>query len=161
MKPNMNMGQLQSKAQFVDFVASFIWHVTAGHALLSDNLSFFSDPEYSGTRMVDVDHKGELPRIVDVGTYVFGTSVGSLTSTRCPPLLADWMPLYSHLIAQQSTMTEDEKQFSLREIEDIHKSYKFELFDLSVDFLDESSKRPLNRRSNALNPATHASSVSV
>lgn len=45
--------------------------------------------------------------------------------------------------------------------EDIHNKYKFELLDLSVAFLDESSSRPLNRRSNALNPATHASSVSV
>jgi hypothetical protein len=157
----MNMGVLRSKSQFIDFIASFIWHVTAGHKLLGDNVPFFSDPEYSGTRMVDLNNKGELPRIVDVGTYVFGTSVGSLTSTRCPPLMADWMPLYSHLVAQQTTMTEDEKQLALREIEDIHKSYKFDLFDLAVDFLDESSKRPHNRRSNALNPATHASSVSV
>jgi hypothetical protein len=75
MKPNMGLGELRSKSQLVNFLASAMFHVTAGHRLLSDNVSFFSDPEYSGTRMVDLDNNGELPRIVDVGTYVFGTFV--------------------------------------------------------------------------------------
>jgi hypothetical protein len=44
---------------------------------------------------------------------------------------------------------------------DIHHEYKFALLDLSVEFLDESSQQPINRQSNAMNPACHASSVSV
>jgi hypothetical protein len=44
---------------------------------------------------------------------------------------------------------------------EIHHEYKFALLDLSVEFLDESSQQPINRQSNAMNPACHASSVSV
>jgi hypothetical protein len=75
--------------------------------------------------------------------------------------MADWMPLFSYMISQQSNLSTDEKEQALKVIHDIHQEYKFGLFDLAVDFLDESSKLPHNRRSNAMNPATHASSVSV
>lgn len=159
-RPDMSMGQLTSKAQLIDFIATFIFHVSASHALNSDNVSFFSDPEYSGVRMVD-DIDGELPRIIDVGTYVFGNSVGMLTSVRCPPLMSDWRPLYSHFVTRQADLSTNQKESLLKDMKDIHKEYKFALFDLSVEFLDESTARPLNRRSNAMNPSTHASSVSV
>lgn len=92
MRPDMGLKKLESKSQFVDFLATFIFVVTGGHAVNGDNISFFSDADYSGVRMVDFGPDGELPQRIDVGTYVFGTSVGSLTTVRCPPLLADWRP---------------------------------------------------------------------
>lgn len=150
------MGVLRSKSQFVDFLATFIWHVTAGHKLNSDNVSStlklelcifvewvflisntlpflrvlflslahiyhqihaFSDPEYSGVRMPRVGPDGDLPRINEVGSYIFGSAVGLLTSVRCPPLMADWMPLYSHLVDKQADMTSEEKEAKLQALE--------------------------------------------
>ncbi|KAG7365736.1 hypothetical protein IV203_028406 [Nitzschia inconspicua] len=161
LKPDMELPELRSKSQFVNFLSTFVWHVTAGHKLNSDNIHAFSDAEYSGVRMPKVGPDGNLPTISEVGSYVFGSAVGLLTSVRCPPLMADWMPLYSHLVARQSGMSLEEKEKMLQSLEDIHKEYKFALLDLSVDFLDESASRPNNRQSNTMNPATHASSVSV
>jgi hypothetical protein len=163
LKPDMEMGVLRSKSQFVDFLATFIWHVTAGHKLNSDNVSStlkldrasrtiylcgvgfphiqhiafdslslslslththiyhqihaFSDPEYSGVRMPRVGPDGDLPRINEVGSYIFGSAVGLLTSVRCPPLMADWMPLYSHLVDKQADMTSEEKEAKLQALE--------------------------------------------
>jgi hypothetical protein len=77
----------------------------------------FSDAEYSGVRMPHVGPDGDLSRISDVGSYIFGSSVGLLTSVRCPPLMADWMPLYSHLVAKQSGLTSEQKEATLKALE--------------------------------------------
>lgn len=76
MRLDMGMQPLETRAQLVDFLATFIWQVTAGHQVNGDNLSSFVDPEYSGVRMREFDKNGDLPLIIDVGTYVFGLSIG-------------------------------------------------------------------------------------
>ena len=157
----MGLPELRSKAQFIDFIATAIWHITAGHTINSDNVHSFSDAEFSGTRMVPTPDGGDPPTILDVGSYVFGTTIGSLTSVRCYPLMADWMPLYSHMISKQAHMSAEEKEDNLRSLENIHKDYKFKLLDMAIAFLEESSSRSHNRQWAAMNPAAHASSVAV
>ena len=78
MRSDMGLKPLQTRAQLVDFIATFIWEVTAGHQLNGDNVSYFADPEHSGVRMREFDLDGELPITTDVGTYVFGTSIGTV-----------------------------------------------------------------------------------
>jgi len=160
LKPDMGLTELRSKAQFIDFVATAIWHITAGHTINSDNVHSFSDASYSGTRMVP-DINGEPPRILDVGSYVMGTTIGSLTSVRNTPLMADWMPLYSHMISMQNYMTSAEKEENLKAMEAIHHEYKFALLDMAIAFFDESSSLSHNQQWAAMNPAAHASSVAV
>lgn len=58
-------------------------------------------------------------------------------------------------------MSDECRELHISTMERIHNEYKFSLFDLSRQFLDESSARPVNQRSNTMNPSTHASSVSV
>jgi hypothetical protein len=111
--------------------------------------------------MRDLDEEGQLPTRIDVGSYVFGSAIASLTTVRCPPLLADWRPLFAHFLSRQNNLAPECREMHLATMERIHKEYKFSLFDLSRQFLDESAARPVNQRSNTMNPSTHASSVSV
>ena len=110
--------------------------------------------------MRNLDGEGQLPTRIDVGSYIFGSSIASLTTVRCPPLLADWRPLFAHFIAKQN-FTSDCREWHLQTMEKIHNEYKYNLFDLSREFLDESTARPVNQRSNTMNPSAHASSVSI
>ncbi|KAL3904830.1 MAG: hypothetical protein SGILL_009916 [Bacillariaceae sp.] len=161
MRNDMGLRPLKTRDQLCDFIASFIWHVSAGHEMNADNLSYFADPYHSGVRLRDKDENGELPIRTDIGTYVFGLSIGALTTVRSYPVLADWTPLYSHFVSQQKHLSNKERLDLLETFNNIHSDYKFELVDLSVKFLDESTARPVNRRWNQMNPATHTSSVAV
>ena len=106
--------------------------------------------------MREFDNHGQLPTRIDIGSYIFGTSITTLTTVRCDPLLADWRQLYAHFnIKRNSTIAE------LKKMEKIHNDYKFRLVELAQEFFDENMARPVNRRSNTMNPCTHASSVSV
>ena len=162
MREHMGMGQLESKKQLTDFLATVIWWVTAGHSSNSDNIPYFPDPDFSGVRMraYGPDDKNHTHR-VDLGTFILGNTISSLTSIRAPPLLADWTPLYSHYAAKQSHLTKQEQKNLFMSLERIHRKYKFKLLDLSREILEENIKRPRNQQWHALIPATHASSVSV
>ena len=122
MRPNMGLKPLKTRAQLIDFLITFIWEVSAGHSFNGDNIPYFSDPEYSGVRMREFDNDGELPTIVDIGSYVFGTSISSLTTVRCAPLLADWTPLYVHYARHQKHLSIDGRNALLERIES--SSYK-------------------------------------
>lgn len=151
--------------------------VFAQHKFNSDNISYFADPDYAGVRMREFDGSGDdggkiLPTRVDVGSYVFGSSIASLTTVRCPPLLADWRPLFAHHLVSSSSSSGDGNDCNdndgssrngrrLEAMEGIHNRYKFGLFDLSREFLAESAARPMNRRSNTMNPSAHTSSVAI
>ena len=69
MRPNMGLKPLKTRAQLIDFLTTFMGEVSAGHSFNSDNIFYFSDPD-----------DGKLPTIVDIGSYVFGTSIASLTN---------------------------------------------------------------------------------
>ena len=161
MRETMWLKDLKTRDQLVDFVATYIWEVTAGHQINGDNLSYFADPEYAGVRMREFDNNGELPITTDLGTYVMGTTIASLTTVRSPPLLADWSPLYSYYASTQKDLSSKDRNALLVQLNEIHKKYKHKLLDLSVEFLDESISRPNNQRSTIFIPAVQLSSVSV
>lgn len=161
MRESMWMKDLKTRNDLVDFLATYIWEVTAGHQMNGDNLSYFADPEYAGVRMREFDNNGELPITTDLGTYVMGTAIASLTTVRSPPLLADWSPLYSYYASTKKNMTSKDRSVLLSRLNDIHKTYKHKLFDFSVEFLNESVARPNNQQSTTFIPAVHCSSVSV
>jgi hypothetical protein len=161
MRSDMGLLALKTRSQFVDFLTTFIWEATAGHAFNGDNISYFSDPYHSGVRVRAADENGEFPIRADLCTYVFGTTIASLTTVRCPPLLADWTALYTHYASRQKQLSAEERQGIFEKLNDIHLNYKHKLFDLAKTFLDESLSRRVNQRSNVFNPATHSSSVAV
>lgn len=78
MRDSMGLKPLKSREQLADFLASFMWHVSAGHEINGDNISYFTDPFHSGVRLRDKDENGELPLRTDIGTYVFGLSIGKI-----------------------------------------------------------------------------------
>ena len=41
---------LNTQKQLVDFLTSAVWHVTAGHRMISDNIPYLTDPEMLGVR---------------------------------------------------------------------------------------------------------------
>lgn len=162
MRTDMGLGPLKTRDQFVDYIATVIWHCSAGHNINSDNIPSFSDPDFSGVRMREFGpEEGELMRRIDVGAYIFGITIASLTSLRAPPLLADWTPLYSHFATKQNHLSGEERKELFERLNEIHRRYKFKLLDLGREFLSENLRRPNNRRWNSLNPATQGSSVSV
>ena len=162
MRTDMGLKTLETLEQLIDYITTVIWHSTAGHNINSDNIPSFSDPDFSGVRMREFGPgEGELMRRIDVGAYIFGITIASLTSLRAPPLLADWTPLYSHFATKQMHLSGEERKVLFEALNEIHKTYKFKLLDLGRDFLGENLKRPVNRRWNSMNPATQGSSVSV
>ena len=156
MRTDMGLPALTHRSQLIDFLATAFWWVSFGHELNSDNISYFVDPQYSAVRMREYDGDGALPTISDVGSYIFGESIASLTTVRCPPLLGDWSPLY-----ERYANTQDDPTSAYETLNSIHLRYKYKLVDLATKFLKESSIRPVNQRTNVFNPATTASSVSV
>jgi hypothetical protein len=82
MKDNMGLKPLKNREQLSDFLATFMWHVSAGHEINGDNIPQFTDPYHSGVRLIDKDENGELPLRVDIGTYVFGLSIGKFSGSR-------------------------------------------------------------------------------
>ncbi|CAJ1963397.1 unnamed protein product [Cylindrotheca closterium] len=161
MRDNMAMGPLKNRDQLVDFLATFIWDVTAGHTFNSDNVSYLADPEYSGVRMREYDENGNLPLRTDIGTYIFGTSIASLTTVRCPPLMADWSHIYRDYVFDQKDLPVDRKMELSKKFKEIHMDYKHELLNLASVFIDEAAYHGGNKVSHVLNPMTQASSVSV
>ena len=161
LRNDMGLPELKTRRQLVNFLATTIWHVTAGHEFTAENISYFADPFYSGVRLRESDSDGNLPLKVDVGTYVWGGSIASLTTIRGPPLLADWSPLYSYYASRRQDLSTDDRRALLVSLTDIHQDYKFTLVDLSKEFLIESISRRPNQRSNVFVPAVHTSSVSV
>lgn len=161
MRADMGMTRLRKREQLIDFLSTFIWEVTAGHSIAGDNIPYLTDPEATSVRMRGTDKDGKLPLRTDVGTYVFGTAIGALTTVRSSPLLADWTPIYRCHTEGQEHLTQDEKAALFGFMNNLHVSYKKKLLKLSSDFLLESTTRPVNQRFNALNPATHESSVAV
>jgi hypothetical protein len=67
--------------------------------------------------MPKVGADGGLPQISEVGSYIHGSATGLLTSVRCPPLMADWMPLYSHLVGKQAGMSSEEREAKSKSLE--------------------------------------------
>lgn len=161
MRDNMGMGQLKTRDQLVDFLATFIWDVTAGHSVNSDNVSYLADPEYSGVRMREYDENGNLPIRTDIGTYIFGTSIASLTTVRCPPLMADWSHIYRDFVFDQKELRVDKKVELSKRFKEIHLDYKHGLLNLASVFIDEAAYHGGNKVSHVLNPMVQASSVSV
>jgi len=161
MRDNMAMGQLKNRDQLIDFLATFIWDVTAGHAFNSDNVSYLADPEYSGVRMREYDENGNLPLRTDIGTYIFGTSIASLTTVRCPPLMSDWSHIYRDYVFDQKNLRVDKKVELSKKFKEIHLDYKHELLNLASVFIDEAAYDGGNKVSHVLNPMVQASSVSV
>ena len=162
MRADMGLPQLETRDQLIDYIATVIWWVTAGHSINSDNIPYFPDPDFAGVRMRQYGPgENEMMNRMDLGAYILGNTISSLTSLRAPPLLADWTPLYSHYATKQSHLSGDQRKGLLESLNQIHRNYKFKLLDLSTEILAENLKRPANQRWNALIPATHASSASV
>jgi len=161
LRSDMGLAPLQSRKQLVEFLATAMWHITAGHEFTADNISYFADPTYAGVRLRAEDQNGDAPLQVDVGTYVWGTSIASLTTVRGPPLLANWSPLCSFYASSRHDLPVEDRRELLSSLTKIHQDYKFNLLDLSTAFLRESTARPLNQRSNVFVPAVQTSSVSV
>ena len=162
MRLNMGMKPLVARKQLVDFLATVVWQVTVGHRFNSDNIPYLTDPEHCGVRARPTGRDGEeFPTITDVGTYVFGITIGALTTVKSNGLLADWTPIFKYFVDLQTDSSAEEKQALFNKIDDIHLTYKKKLLRLSRDFLRESASRPKNRQSNVFVPAVQSSSVSV
>lgn len=154
MRLNMGLKPLKTRKQLIDFLTSAIWHVTVGHRINGDNVPYLTDPEVVGVRQRDKDNNGELPVITDVGTYVFGLTIGALTTVKDNALLGDWTPIYKYMSEIQYDLSKDEKSALLDSTIKIHRRYKSKLLKLSRDFLRESASRPRNQRWNVFNPAS-------
>jgi len=161
MRLDMGLAPLKTRKQLVDFLTTAIWHVTAGHRFNSDNMPSLTDPTFSGVRVREKDNNGEKPIMADVGTYVFGVTIGSLTTLKSNALLADWTPIYSYLSYRQDKLSQEERLNLFNKMETNHRRYKSKLLKLSRDFLRESASRPKNQQSNVFNPASHSASVCV
>ena len=162
MRLDMGMKPLVARKQLIDFLATVVWQVTVGHRFNSDNIPYLTDPEHCGVRARATGRDGEeFPITTDVGTYVFGITIGALTTVKSNGLLADWTPIYKYFVDLQTDLSEEEKQSLFNKIDDIHLTYKKKLLRLSRDFLRESASRPKNRQSNVFVPAVQSSSVSV
>ena len=75
MRNDMGMKPLRTIPQLVDFLATAMWHVSAGHNQNGDNIPYLVDPDYAGTRLREYDENGNLPTRIDLATYVFGTTI--------------------------------------------------------------------------------------
>lgn len=129
--------------------------------MAGDNVPYMTDPTHYAVRMRHADDKGKKPVGTDLGTYVFGLSIGVLTTIRSVPLLADWSLLYRSSARLQVDRTDAERAALCDELDEIHRTYKRELVRLSNEFLVESASRPRNQQFHAFNPAAHESSVGV
>lgn len=161
MRLAMGLKPLKTRKQLIDFLTSAIWHVSVGHSINGDNMAYLPDPTHAGVRMRGKDNNGELEIIADVGTYVFGITIGALTTVKNNALMADWTPIYSYLSEMQDDLTKEEKSDLFDSMDKLHRRYKMQLLTLSVDFLQESESRPKNQQSNVFNPMTHSASVCV
>lgn len=161
MRLDNRLPLLSSRKQLVDFITSAIWHVTVGHRINADNIPALTDPTFSGVRAREMDNDEELPVMVDVGTYVFGVTIGALTTVKSNALLGDWTPIYSFLAETQDALSQEERSNLFNGMVKIHRRYKSKLLKLSRDFLRESASRPKNQQTNVFNPASTSASVGV
>lgn len=51
LRHDISLLKLETRGQLVNFLATAIWHIRAGHEFTAENISYFADPYYACVRL--------------------------------------------------------------------------------------------------------------